>query len=780
MAELAESHTGSAERCIMNDAPSRTDPDQVIARRRLHITGVVQGVGFRPFLYRLAQRCGVSGFVRNGGDGVHVEIEGPQRALNTFATACQTEAPPLAQITMFHQQNLLPNAGPEGFVVADSCGTADGAQVPPDIAPCPACIAETQDPQNRRYHYPFTTCTDCGPRLTIVETLPYDRARTTMADFPLCPDCAAEYNDPASRRFHAEAIACPRCGPHLSHTPEDMADVLCAGGIVALKGLGGYHLACDARDEAAVIRLRQRKGRDGKPFAVMVLSPKAARQFVRMTDGEETVLAGPQRPIVILEGIPGALAPAVSNGLGTVGLMLPSSMLHELLLRQMLARGCEALVMTSGNISGEPVLTDDNQARYRLQTVADMIVTHDRRIATRADDSVLRFIGGTPALIRRSRGHAPAAIALAEDGPDVLALGGQLKVTACVLKGRMAHLSAHIGDIETAAAVEAMEAAVAGLLARTGARPRAVLHDLHPDFATTQLALRLARGWNCPALAVQHHHAHAAAIAAEHQIASCTALTLDGFGLGPADTPVRAWGGELITHCGADFIRYGTLAPLCEPGGDKAAREPWRMAAPVLTKLGITVSSRFPDQPQAAQLQGLLQRGAVSSATSSAGRLFDAAAALLGVCEVNSFEAEAAMRLEALADHPAVLADGFILRETKTITELDFSPLLAHLADMTDTRSGANLFHGTLAEGFAALVARCAAPSLPVALAGGCFLNRVLCEALGQRLSEYGFHVLTARQAPCNDGGLALGQALIGRAMLVATTGGAHVSGHTG
>lgn len=765
----------------MNDVPLHIPEDATIARRHLHITGVVQGVGFRPFIYRLARCYGLSGFVRNGGDGVHIEIEGPQQAVNDFIASCRTQSPPLAYIAHTDEETLTPHGDVTGFVVADSLGHADGALVPPDVAPCPACIAETQDPKNRRYLYPFTTCTDCGPRLTIVETLPYDRARTTMTDFPLCPDCAAEYNDPASRRFHAEAMACPHCGPQLSHRMEDVVSVLRAGGIVALKGLGGYHLACDARNESAVMRLRQRKGRDGKPFAVMVPSVQIARRYARITPPEEAILSGPQRPIVILEYLAGELAPSVSNALGTVGLMLPSSMLHELLLQQMQAHGTDALVMTSGNISGEPVVINDDTARRKLPGIADLIVTHDRRIATRADDSVLRFINGAPALIRRSRGHVPGTITLAENGPDVLALGGHLKVTACVLKDNTAHLSAHIGDIETPAAVEALENAVAGLLARTGAHPRAVLHDMHPDFSTTGLAQRLAHQWDCPALAVQHHHAHAAALAAEHRLSTCTALTLDGFGLGPAEAPVRAWGGELIVHQGAGFIRKATLTPLCEPGGDKASREPWRMAAPVLQKLGISVAARFPAQPQAGLLEGMLQRGAVTGATSSTGRLFDTAAALLGVCEINQFEAEAAMRLEALADCPRILTDGFVLRDgTGTSTELDFSPLLNHLARQTDAHTGANLFHGTLAEGFAALVVRCADSTLPVALAGGCFLNRILCETLHARLEELGFTVVTARQVPCNDGGLALGQAVIGRAMLASQTGGAYVSGCTG
>lgn len=764
----------------MNDRPTQMVAQQTLARQQLHITGVVQAVGFRPFLYRLAIRLGLSGFVRNGADGVWVEIEGPAAALAAFAAACHSEAPPLARIDAIVITALPVNTNEKTFAVMQSDTVADGALVPPDVAPCPACMGEVLDPANRRYLYPFTTCTDCGPRLTIVESLPYDRARTTMADFPLCPECAAEYHDPASRRFHAEAIACPQCGPHISHSIATMVAVLAGGGIVALKGLGGYHLACDATNEATALRLRHHKGREAKPFAVMVATRETARCFATLSEEEAALLAAPERPIVIVDAIPGTLAPSVSSGLSSVGIMLPSSMLHVLLLRQAAVRGLTALVMTSGNLSGAPVLTEDQAAVDILSSVADLVVTHNRRIANRADDSVMRMIC-SPAYVRRSRGSVPTPIALPTDGPDVLALGGQLKVTACVAKGRLGHLSAHIGDMDTPAAVDALEDAVHGLIARTGAQPQAVAHDLHPDFATTQLAQRLARQYHCPAIAVQHHHAHAAAVAAENGVEDCLAITLDGFGLGPADCAVRAWGGEVLAYHGARFRRLGSLNPLLEPGGDAAARAPWRMAAAVLVQLGQSVTARFPDQPQAPALERMLQQGAITQATSSAGRLFDTAAALLGLCSVNRFESEAAMRLEALAAEPRVLPDGFALRETSGLCLLDLMPLLTHLAQGCPAQEGAALVHGTLAAGLTEMLARTAPMGATVALAGGCFLNRILTNTLRDQLIARGMHVLMARQAPCNDGGLSLGQAVVARARLAAAQmGGEDVSGHTG
>lgn len=729
-----------------------------VSRLRLTIRGTVQGVGFRPFVYRLARRYGLAGSVRNTAQGVVVEIEG--RSTEDFVTACRSEAPPLAVIDHI-AIDTVPVAGECGFVVMASRDGADGALVPPDVGPCPACMAEVFDPANRRHLYPFTTCTDCGPRLTIVEQLPYDRPRTTMRDFPLCPDCAAEYADPSSRRFHAEAIACPHCGPVLSHSIAAMAEAVAAGKIVALKGLGGFHLACDAADDAAVDRLRRRKGRDAKPFAVMVADLAAARRHAALTPVEEALLESRERPIVIVTAAHTALAPTVSSGLPTVGLMLPSSMLHVLFLHEAARRGSSALVMTSGNLAGDPVLIDDGAARKRLGVVADLVVTHNRRIAARADDTVMRVVADAPRFVRRSRGTVPIPIDLASDGPDVLALGGDLKVTACVMKGKRAQLSAHVGDLASPQAVTALEEAVTRLLSLTGAKPVAIAHDLHPDFASTRLAQRLAQSWGCQLVPVQHHHAHAAAVAAEYGLTHCVAIALDGFGLGPADCAVRAWGGEVLLHRGAGFERLGTLAPLLEPGGDLAAREPWRMAQAVLVGQGRP--PRFEHRPQAAALARLIASGAITEKTSSAGRVFDAAAALLGICEVNRFEAEAAMRLEALAGSPAVLPGGFEIRGA----ELDFAPLLDHLGSGCDPARGAALVHGTMAEGFAALVAEVAKPDWPVVLCGGCFLNRVLAAALRDRLNQFGFAVYMARQAPCNDGGLALGQAAVARAVMM-------------
>lgn len=739
--------------------------DTATARARLHVTGVVQGVGFRPFVHRIAHELGLAGVVMNDGEGVVIDLHGP--AIAAFRRRLLNEAPPLARIERITVLPLDGPAPPDFRIAATLARTARGATIPADIAPCPACLAETRDPKDRRFGYAFTSCTDCGPRYTITRALPFDRAMTAMAPFGLCAACEAEYRDPSSRRFHAQTNCCPACGPRLSHTIADIAAVIGDGGIVALKGLGGYHLACDARSDAAVARLRQRKRRDAKPFAVMVGDSATARRIAVVDALSAEALAAPSRPIMILDqrtdADPADLpCDAVSGGLSTLGVMLPSSLVQALLF-DALPPG-SVLVMTSGNLSGEPVIIDDRAAKEAFVGLADLVVTHDRAILARADDSVVRRMAGAARLVRRGRGMAPSAIRLRLDGPDVLALGAHLKAAACVLAGRDAVLTPHVGDLDHPATVDALEGAVDHLLRLTGVTPVAVAHDWHPDFASTRLAERLADRLGLRRIGVQHHHAHALAVAAEHQLeGSFIAIALDGFGLGERR---EAWGGEIIDVTGARFHRIAHLADLAEPGGDIAAREPWRIAAALLSQLGrgAEITRRFADEASAAPLARALSAGLTVPTTSSAGRWFDAAAALLGVARRNRFEGEAAMRLEGLVTRPTPMADGWRLVDGA----IDLTALALALADEPDPARGADLFHGTLIEALAATAITAArkAGRSGIVLCGGCFLNRHLVEGLTDRLADAGLSVFAARQAPANDGGLALGQAVAARLIM--------------
>ncbi|HET9018379.1 MAG TPA: carbamoyltransferase HypF, partial [Acetobacteraceae bacterium] len=698
---------------------------------------------------------------------VVIEVEG--RDLGPFLAALRGEAPPLARLEAIEARPAAPR-GERGFAIAASAGGRIATRLPPDSAPCEACLDELFDPASRFHLYPFVTCTQCGPRYTLTRALPYDRGNTGMAGFAMCPACARDYADPDGRRFHAEPIACPDCGPRLSHPVADIVAALRAGRIVALKGLGGFHLLCDARREAAVAALRRRKGREAKPFAVMLASPASLEGVVAMEGAARALLCGPARPIVLARHR-GALALSVAPGLAEVGVMLPCTPLHHLLFHA--AAGAPpgrawqqapvdlALVATSANPGGEPLVTDNEEAHQRLAGIADLIVTHDRPIVIRADDSVMRIVAGQPAFLRRARGFTPDPVTLAQDGPPVLALGGHLKVTATLTRGREAFVSQHVGDLDTAGACRFLDETIAHLTGLLGVRPRVVAHDLHPDFLTTRLAAR----FGVPTLPVQHHHAHAAAVAAEHGVTGpYLGLVLDGYGLG---SDGGNWGGEMLRVAPDGFSRLGHLAPLPLPGGDRAAREPWRMAAAALSLLGRgeSIAARFPGRPGAA-LAAMLARGAFPS-TTSAGRLFDAAAGLLGVMEVQHDEGQAAMELEALVAEPRVLPGGWRLDGGV----LDLSPLLAALAvPGVPVAEGAGLFHGTLAAALADWAAWAAQASglTRIVLGGGCFLNRVLTEALLPRLAARGLQPLCARAVPANDGGLSLGQAAIAAAQFAA------------
>ncbi|WP_281981567.1 carbamoyltransferase HypF [Azonexus hydrophilus] len=760
-----------------------------MSARLLHIRGLVQGVGFRPYVWRLAGELGIAGWVRNDGDGVTLLAAGAR--LDDFLARLPREIPPLARIDAIDSLASDERPAP-GFVIRDSVAGAVRTAIGPDAAICPDCIADLCDPTNRRWRYAFTTCTHCGPRHTVSAGIPYDRARTSLAAFPLCAPCIIEYTDPTDRRFHAETTCCPDCGPQLRLLDEygaDLADhgndpiaatlaLLRAGRIVAIKGLGGFHLACDARNRAAVAALRRRKAREAKPFAVMGLNPGALAAFAEFGDGERALFADVAAPIVLCRKGAAELA-GVAPGLPWLGVMRPATPLHLLLWHEAagrpagtdwLAAPCDLLlVMTSANPQGEPLVTGNAEALQRLSGIADAFLVHDRDIVVRCDDSVVRVTDGAPAFLRRARGYVPLPIPLADDGPPVLALGAHLKNAVCVLRGREAFVSQHIGSLDNAATLAFLEETVAHLLAVLDVKPALIAHDLHPDYASTALALRLADEFGVPACAVGHHHAHIGAICAEHGVnGPLLGLALDGVGLGPDG---GAWGGELLRVDGADCRRLGHLRPLALPGGDRAAREPWRMAIAALHGAGFGdrvagwLARTWPER-EAGPLLTLLDRQLRCPPTSSLGRWFDAAAGLLGVRDVSYYEGQAAMELEGrAAAHGPVepLAGGW--RIAGDI--LDFSPLLPALLDCTDVGQGAALFHATVAAGLAewAMLAVDREKLAKMAVGGGCAANAMLLDALRRRLTAGGVEVLEARAVPAGDGGLALGQAWVARRM---------------
>lgn len=740
-------------------------------RLRVRVRGAVQGVGFRPFVYRLAAQYGLSGFVLNDQDGVLAEIEGD--ALDGFLTALQQAPPPLARIDAV-EVTALPGLGLSGFAIRGSGVGTGQARAIPDAAPCRSCLDEMFDPASRFHLYPFTTCTHCGPRFTITAGLPYDRPNTAMADFGLCAACAADYADPSCHRFHAEAIACPVCGPRLSHPIAAIASALRDGQIVALKGIGGFHLLCDASNEAAVETLRRRKRRPSKPFAVMVANEASVARIGLPDAAERALLRSAARPIVLI-AVGTALAASVAARLDRVGVMLPSAPLHYLLFH-VLAGQPEgtgwldrpqpiALVATSANAGGLPLVIGDAEARESLAGIADLIVTHDRPILARADDSVMAVIDGAPTFLRRSRGFVPEPIDLGQDGPSVLAVGAHLKATLCVTRGREAFVSQHIGDLGAAQTIRVYEDTARLLMAMLGVAPELVACDLHPDYRSTLFA----EATGLPILRVQHHAAHLASAAAEHQLrGSVVGAALDGHGCAPDGS---AWGGELMLIDGARWRRLGHLRPLALPGGDRAAREPWRMGVAALVALerGSEASHRFPGNALAGRLAGFLGTNGPGPTTSSLGRLFDAAAALLGGRMEQSYEGQAAMELEALVRAPKCLPGGYRLSNQV----LDFLPLLEALLEPgLPARDGAELFHGTLIAGLTEWIFQAAASQRlkDVVLGGGCLSNIVLAEGLADALRAQGLVPWLPRAVPANDGGLSLGQAAMARAHLMAET----------
>jgi hydrogenase maturation protein HypF len=786
----------------MNDIGS---PALERAAARVRVRGLVQGVGFRPFVYRLARELGLDGCVRNDGEGVEIDVAGSKTAIDALIARLGRDAPPLARVTRVESQPLA-GVSTGGFSIVESRHGKVTTGITPDAAVCRDCLAELFDPADRRHRYAFINCTHCGPRFTITRTLPYDRPQTSMARFAQCPACQREYDEASDRRFHAQPNACPACGPRLWLTAADGTrlecdDVIAAamariarGEIVAIKGLGGFHLVCDARNAAAVTRLRERKHRDEKPFAIMAANAASLAEVaeVAAVDAAAALLASVATPIVLLpkRAACDTQLEGVAPGLAELGAMLPTTPLHWLLFHEAAGRPTGLgwttqpqrllLVMTSANPGGEPLVIDNAEAVARLGAtagLADAFVMHDRDIVVRCDDSVVRPQSGgspsadrrSPVFVRRARGYTPAPIELPRAGPPVLALGAYLKNTACLTRndgrGAQAYLSQHIGDLDNAASCEALEQAVAHLQAVLELKPQAVAHDLHPDFFSTRLALRLAAELGVPAIGVQHHHAHIAAICAEHGVdAPVLGLALDGVGHGEDDALATGtvWGGELLRVDATGCVRLGHLRPLPLPGGDRAAHEPWRMAAAALHALGRgdQIATRFAAQPGAPMVAEMLARKLRSPLTTSAGRWFDAAAGLLGLRAVMAYEGQAAMLLEAAAcAHGPVPVDPALIRLDGPM--LDLLPLAARLADEPDPGRGAALFHATLAAALAEWVEQAAARAqlTTVALGGGVFLNRILSRALAEELTARGLTVLQACQAPVNDGGLALGQA---------------------
>lgn len=758
--------------------------------RLLRVRGLVQGVGFRPAVWRLACELGLRGWVCNDGAGVRIAIAGEQAA--GFAARLRSEVPRLARIDAIDEEACAVEG--EGFSIVESVGGEVKTAIGPDAAICPACLGDICDPASRRWRYAFTTCTHCGPRYTVSRRIPYDRAQTSLSGFPLCEPCAIEYADPADRRFHAETTCCPDCGPQLRLLDADgqplagdpvaaTLSLLCAGKIVAIKGLGGFHLACDARNASAVAELRERKQREAKPFAVMGLNPVSLAGIAQLGDGERALLRSLAAPVVLCPKRAVDL-PGIAPGLAWLGAMLPATPLHLLLWHEAAGRPAgtawldEAhallLVMTSANPHGEPLVIDNAEALARLGgsdgNIADAFLLHDRDIVTRCDDSVVRATPQGPAFIRRARGYVPVPIPLADDGPTVLALGGYLKNTICVMKGREAFLSQHVGGLDNVAAIGFLEETVGHLLDILDVRPDIVAHDLHPDFPSTHLALRLAEAYDVPAQAVGHHHAHIAAICAEQGYnGPLLGLAIDGVGLGPDGA---AWGGELLRLDGTSCSRIGHLQALAMPGGDRAAKEPWRMAVSALHGAGLGyrvggwIHQYYPGRDPG-PLLSMLDRKLRCPPTTSLGRWFDAAAGLLGLRDLMQFEGQAAMELEGLAARHgpvAPLPGGYVLRDNGSI--LDLSPLLpALLGCKNEAARGAALFHATLAAGLGALVVAALERSAEakVAVGGGCAMNAVLMTALRDHLLGAGVGLLEARQAPPNDGGLALGQAWVAR-----------------
>jgi len=756
-------------------------------RLRLAIRGAVQGVGFRPFVFRLATELGLAGWVANDTAGVTVEVEGEAERLEEFARRLESERPAISRIETLGRA-WLGLAGDRGFVIRHSgAGGEPTVQVLPDLATCPSCLSEVLAAGDRRHRYPFANCTHCGPRFSIVRSLPYDRARTTMAGFAMCEICRREYESPIDRRFHAQPNACPQCGPRLELWDSEgqvgaageealrgAVEALAAGRILAVKGLGGFMLMADARDERTVRRLRERKPRRDKPLALMAGTVEQIRELCSLDEQEAAALRSPEAPILLLHRRPDArVADSVAPGNPYLGVMLPYTPLHHLLLRE---TGFP-LVATSGNRGEEPICTDEREALVKLASVADEFLVHDRPIARHVDDSIAWVVEGETRALRRARGFAPRPVPLGDEVPTLLAVGAHLKNAVALSVGRRVLVSQHIGDMESPEALRAFERVIEDFLRLYEARPVAVVHDLHPDYVTTRWAREaVARGGvlgSLPTIAVQHHHAHLASCLADNDSeGEALGVTWDGTGYGEDGT---VWGGEFLLGSAGGFERVACLRPFRLPGGEAAVREPRRCALSLLYEtfgsgaLGMDelASLRAFEPREKSPLATMLARGVRSPRTTSAGRLFDGVASLAGLAQRTTFEGQAAMALEHVADgdvreaYPIGFQDG-------SPPELDWRPLIEGVVE--DLRRGrppatiAARFHNGLVEAIGAVARRTGCRR--VALSGGCFQNRRLLQDCAARLRHDGFEPLLHRRVPPNDGGISLGQIAVATARL--------------
>lgn len=780
-----------------------------LAGLRIHIIGIVQGVGFRPFVYNLATNLGLKGWVRNTSAGVDIEVDGTPQALDAFIQALESEPPPLARIDEISVEKRPAN-GYAGFEIMHSIAIESAFQpVSPDVGICPDCLRELFNPDDRRYRYPFINCTNCGPRFTIIEDIPYDRPKTTMATYAMCPECLAEYNNPLDRRFHAQPIACPSCGPQIWLETDGQVKpigddalyetqrLLSAGKIVAIKGLGGFHLACDATSSVAVAELRRRKLRVDKPFALMLPSLDSVESHCHVNQAESELLASRERPIVILRRKEGStIAREVAPEQDTLGVMLPYTPLHYLLFDPQpltpKSSPIPPLVMTSGNLVEEPIAYDNDEARLRLAPLADAFLMHDRPIRTRCDDSVVRvFAGASPDKLnatqsnlyplRRSRGYAPFPVRLPWSAPPILATGAELKNTFCLTRERYAFLSHHIGDMENFETLQSFEDSVSHYEQLFRVRPEAIAFDLHPDYLASRFALEQAQRENIPSFGIQHHYAHVAACMVENGFTGeepALGVAFDGTGYGEDG---KIWGGEFLL---ANYTAYERLAHLRYvplPGGDQAVKEPWRVALAWLAQCGIEWSADLPPvryarekaHPSVLQaLHRMLATGVNAPLTSSMGRLFDAAAALAGVKQTVNYEAQAAIEFEALSDpeesgiYPFEYQQNSDRHSNPTLI-IDPGPLFQGL--VSDLHKGLPLptisarFHNGVAEMVRTVVGylKTKTSQSHVVLSGGVWQNITLLQKTIPLLEKDGFTVHIHRLVPCNDGGLALGQAVI-------------------